>query len=94
VVEADAIIKNNYGIHCRPSALIVSKLQPFDAEIMVSVLGKHPEQVSAKNVLSLIGLGALYQDTVHITVSGENEEEILPKVVELFETNFDFSKDN
>ena len=87
MAKATARIANVNGIHCRPSAVIIGKTKGFDGTIKVSCKNGETDLAS---VIGLIGLGLEYEHEVNIEVEGENEEEFLKKLVDLFETEFDF----
>ena len=87
MVESKAIIQNEAGIHCRPSAILVKEGTAYDGEILVQAASGSCNLTSA---LDLIMLGLEKGTEISIQVSGPNEEEEARKLVELFETHFDF----
>ena len=87
MVEARAVIKNEAGIHCRPSAILVKEGCAYDGEILVEAASGTCTLTSA---LELIMLGLEKGTEITIQVSGPHEEDELKKLVELFETHFDF----
>lgn len=90
MTSRQAYITNRYGIHCRPSAIIVKEARKYDARI--SIIDHNGREADAKNALGLIGLGIVYGETVTIEVEGENEEALCDQMVKLLETNFDFER--
>ena len=88
MITKQAIVQNEYGIHCRPSALIVKEALAHSVDIVAGQPGEKP--VNVKSILSVVGLGLAHGTTVEIGVSGEDEEVICNRMVELFETRFDF----
>ena len=87
MAKATARIANVNGIHCRPSAVIIGKAKGYEGSIRVSSKNGETDLVS---VIGLIGLGLEHEHEVEIEVIGENEDETLKKLVDLFETEFDF----
>jgi phosphocarrier protein HPr len=87
MVEAKATIQNEAGIHCRPSAILVKEGIAYPGEILVTAEAGTCTLTSA---LELIMLGLEPQTEVKIQVSGPDEEVFCKKLVELFETHFDF----
>ena len=85
-----AYVINGYGIHCRPSAIIVKEARQYNADI--KVIGEDGHEADAKNSLELIGLAVTQGQTVTIQVSGENEEAVCDRMVDMFETNYDFER--
>ena len=87
MVETKAVIQNEAGIHCRPSAILVKEGCEYGGEILVQADSGTCNLTSA---LELIMLGLEQGAEISIRVSGPNEEEEARKLVELFETHFDF----
>jgi phosphocarrier protein len=90
MVEGETKVHNFYGIHARPSSIIVKEAIKFKSEIKVNAKsGEAP----ADEVLSLMSLGIEHGDVVRITAEGEDEQAALAKMLELFHHNFDFKRD-
>ena len=85
--EAKAVVQNEAGIHCRPSAILVKEGMAYSGEILITAESGTCTLTSA---LELIMLGLEPQTEVAIQVSGPDEEGFGKKLVELFETHFDF----
>jgi phosphotransferase system HPr (HPr) family protein len=90
MTTASATVRNEYGIHCRPSAVIVKESQKYPGRIEVETAGGHV--ADAKNMLAVIGLGIACGDRVTIRVEGPDEEVVCKRLVELFQTEFDFPR--
>ncbi|MCS6772300.1 MAG: HPr family phosphocarrier protein [Kiritimatiellae bacterium] len=82
-----AIVRNAAGIHCRPSACIVKAVIGYPGEIRV--LSPNGE-CDPRSIIALISLGLEEGTPVTIRVEGPDEEEQCRRLVELFETHFDF----
>jgi phosphocarrier protein len=85
--EATAVVQNEAGIHCRPSAILVQEGSTYSGEILVSAASGTCTLTSA---LELIMLGLEKGTEVKIQVQGPDEETMGRKLVELFEKHFDF----
>jgi phosphotransferase system HPr (HPr) family protein len=85
--EEKAVVQNEAGIHCRPSAILVKEGMGYSGEILVSTESGTCTLTSA---LELIMLGIEPQSEVVIQVTGPDEEIFCKKLVKLFETHFDF----
>ncbi|QBG49134.1 HPr family phosphocarrier protein [Verrucomicrobia bacterium S94] len=85
--EAKATIKNEAGIHCRPSAILVKEGSAYPGRILVTAPSGSCDLTSA---LECIMLGLEKGTEITIQVSGPDEEAFARKLVELFETHFDF----
>ena len=87
MIELSATIRNEQGIHCRPSARIVADALKVSCAVhVVSPSG----DADLRSLLSLVSLGLHEGDVVRIRVEGEDEEAVCRHFVELFETHFDF----
>ncbi len=87
MIERIAIIRNNQGIHCRPSAKIVTEASRFPC--VVRVIAESGD-ADLKSLLSLVSLGLQEGSRIRIQVSGPDEEAVCDRFVQLFETHFDF----
>ncbi|MDR0994216.1 MAG: HPr family phosphocarrier protein [Verrucomicrobiota bacterium] len=82
-----ATIANPQGIHCRPSALIVKEFMSYPGKITIT---NENGSVDLSSVLQLLSLEMHLGNTVVVTVEGENEEQVADRLLELFQTRFDF----
>ncbi|VGO13737.1 Phosphocarrier protein HPr [Pontiella desulfatans] len=85
--EAQAVVQNEAGIHCRPSAILVREGSAYSGEILVKAASGACTLTSA---LECIMLGLEKGAEVTIQVTGPDEDGFGKKLVELFETHFDF----
>ena len=82
-----AIIANSQGIHCLPSALIVKEFQGYPGTIRIS---NGHGSCDVSSVMQLLSLELHQSSKVKIEVAGENEAATADRLVELFQTHFDF----
>ncbi|OQW96521.1 MAG: hypothetical protein BWK77_04370 [Verrucomicrobia bacterium A1] len=87
MIERTATIQNSHGIHCRPSAVIIKASAAYPGEILVTA---ENGQCDLRSVMQLIALGLRQGSRVTIRVTGPDEEAFCGRLVELFETRFDF----
>ena len=85
--ETKAVIQNEAGIHCRPSALLVKAGMAYEGKIHVKAESGECDLCSA---LECIMLGLEQGTEVVIQVTGPNEEAQAHEIAALFETIFDF----
>lgn len=85
--EATATIQNADGIHCRPSVLIIKAVEDYEGEITVC---NEIHSTDLRSVMSLMTLGLRPGDSVSVQVTGPDAESMCRRIVELFETHFDF----
>lgn len=82
-----ATIKNEAGIHCRPTAVIIKTAAEYDGTITVN--GEHGS-ATLESALELMMLALSHGDSVSIDVEGPDEEAVAQQFKELFEFLFDF----
>lgn len=87
MVEVKAVIKNEAGIHCRPTALITQAAAGYKSTVTVSApFG----QCQLGSALELMMLGLELGTQISIQAEGSDEAAAAAKFKELFETEFDF----
>lgn len=87
MVEVKAVIQNEAGIHCRPSAILVKEGSSYEGQILVTAPSGSCDLTSA---LECIMLGMEQGAEIAIQVTGPDEEAYARKLADLFETHFDF----
>ena len=80
-------IRNELGIHVRPSGLIIQETMNYSGTILLKSKGLEME---LNSIMDLLALGLVKGDDLEITVSGEDEESFSTKLADLFSYNFDF----
>lgn len=88
MVNRKVIVKNEAGIHCRPSSRIMQKvLEHQDCNFKIETAKGETDLTS---ILSLMSLGLEQGDEVNVFVSGENEQVVCDELADLFSFSFDF----
>lgn len=87
MIEMTATVQNAQGIHCRPSAVIMKEAASYAGTIGIT---GNSRTCNLRSVMELLALGLHQGSTVTIQVSGPDEEAFCRRLVELFETHFDF----
>jgi phosphocarrier protein len=72
------------GIHARPAGLLVKEAKQYGAAITITKDGKSAD---AKKLMMLMGLGVKKDDTVTVSVEGEDEDAVVAKIEEFFKNN-------
>lgn len=80
-----ATVKNRLGLHTRPATAIVKLLQNCRSDVSFT---HKKDTINAKSILSILMLAARKNSKILITVDGEDAEEILVKILELFDGEF------
>jgi len=89
VIRVQATVRNERGIHCRPSTVIAKDLKGYPGRIRV--LGDEGE-CDPRSVMEIMGLALEPGSAVWIEVDGPDERALCDHVLELFETQFDFPR--
>ena len=87
MIEKAATIRNGQGIHCRPSARIVTEATRYPGKIRVF---SEAGEADLRSLLSLVSLGLQEGAVVRVRVEGDDEEAVCDRFVALMETHFDF----
>ena len=91
MTEKEVTVKNQDGIHCRPSSVIMTAVQKFpDCSFHLNT-SKGDAELSS--ILSLISLGLAKGDSVVLRVEGPGEEDACEEIAGLFEYEFDFPRE-
>jgi len=81
-----ARITNPSGLHARPAAQVVARLQPLDADVAMEVNGRRAD---ARSITSTLGLGASVGDDITITANGPDAEAALEAVLAIVTSGSD-----
>ena len=73
-------ITNPSGLHARPPAQVVAKLQALTAEITIAVNGRRAD---ARSITAVLGLGAAVGDELTITARGGDAQAALDAVLSI-----------
>ena len=79
-------IRNQYGIHARPAALIVKTASRYLSEIFVE---KDGNRVSGKSIMGLMTLEASRGSRLLFEADGPDAEEALDQLEQLVNRKFD-----
>ena len=79
-------IRNQYGIHARPAALLVKTAARFDVDVTVE---KDGNTVSGKSIMGLMTLEASRGSKLKVSASGMGAAQLLDELQALFESGFD-----
>ncbi|MCK5834457.1 MAG: HPr family phosphocarrier protein [Lentisphaeria bacterium] len=90
MITKETKIVNAYGIHCRPSAVILDEVSKFeDNSISISTPNG---DCDLSSIIALLALGLKEHDLISINVDGPDAEKVADEMVELFQRDFDFKR--
>jgi len=88
VAFQEVIISNKLGLHARPAMQFVDVANQFKSEVKVIKGGDEPADADGKSVMQMIILAATEGTKMRIDAQGEDAEEAVTKLVQLFEDKF------
>ncbi len=78
-------VSNEYGLHARPSTILVKKATQFRSDFKIR---KEEIVVNGKSLLGVLTLAAAYGTELDLIADGIDEEELIKEVEELFISGF------
>lgn len=84
-MEKILTIKNESGLHARPSGMLAKTASSFKSNIILESSGKN---INAKSIMSIMSSGLMHNNQVKLIVTGEDENEAFNAIVDLFESGF------
>ena len=79
-------VRNENGIHARPSAVLVQTLKPFAAKITVENLERGTAPANAKSTMKVVALGASKGARLRFVAEGEDAQQAMETLAKAFET--------
>lgn len=86
MIDKTFIIKNKLGLHARPAAMFVQLTTRFSSSVKVI---KGDQQVDGKSIMGLMMLAAEKGSKLKIIIDGNDENQLLREIEDLFDSNFD-----
>jgi len=87
-VSRDIVVSNKLGLHARPAMQFVDLANQFKSDVLVKKGGEEPAEADGKSVMQMIILAATEGTPLTIQATGEDAEQAVSKLVELFESKF------
>lgn len=87
MAEITLVIKNKVGLHARPASLFVQTANKFKSDIRVTNTSNNTT-ANAKSILNILTLGANQGCEINMKAEGEDADQALVALKELFDTNF------
>jgi multiphosphoryl transfer protein len=85
--EASILVRNAIGLHARPAARFVEAVRRFDADVFVAKAGGGAP-VRATSLTNVVALGARFGDTLLVTASGPQADDVLLALARLADEGF------
>jgi phosphocarrier protein len=85
MIEKILTVTNKLGIHARPAGMIVDITGPAKSDVYIVFEGT---KANAKSILNVMMLAIPLGSEVRFEVDGEDEQEVVQKLEQLFHDNF------
>jgi phosphocarrier protein HPr len=84
----EIIVQNSLGLHARPAMQFVDLANQFKSDVKVFKGGEEPGEADGKSVMQMIILAATQGTSLRIEATGEDAQEAVSKLAELFDEKF------
>ena len=84
----EIIVSNSMGLHARPAMQFVDLANQFSSSITVHKPGDEATVADGKSVMQMIVLEATQGTPLRIEADGDDAEQAVQKLAELFESKF------
>jgi phosphocarrier protein len=84
----DIVVCNKLGLHARPAMQFVDLANQFKSDVTVHKFGEEPGTADGKSVMQMIILAATEGTPLKIEAAGDDADEAVRKLAELFESKF------
>lgn len=85
MIDTTIDVVNKLGLHARASGKLIEVTTRFQSSIQI---GKDDKLVDAKNILSLLMLGAGKGTTLRLVIEGSDQNQALVEIQALFAAKF------
>ena len=85
-VACELVVRNKYGIHARPAAMLVKVASAFESDITIQ---NRDVKVSGKSIMGLMTLEAGCGSEVTVSAEGVDARQAIDEIKKLFDQKFD-----
>ena len=85
-IEAVFVIKNEHGLHARPSAVLVNEVKKYNASVAVQNLDRHSQLVSAKSLMKIVALGVVKGTRLRFVATGDEAQQAIDGISAVIES--------
>lgn len=85
MISTEVTISNRLGLHARPAAKLVHLAAEGKSDVF---LIKGNQRINARSILGVMLLAAEYGSSLRLEVHGDDEREILDRLVQLIQNKF------
>ncbi len=85
IIEEEVEVINKMGLHARAAAKLVQLTNRFKSDIIISL---NDLQINGKSIMGIMLLAATKGTKLNISINGDDAEEMMKSIKELFENKF------
>lgn len=85
-IEAVFVIKNEQGLHARPSAILVNEVKKYNASVAVQNLDRNSQLVSAKSLMKIVALGVVKGTRLRFVAAGDEAQQAIDGIGAVIES--------
>lgn len=86
MISKELTVANKLGLHARAAAKLVALASNFASEISIQ---KGSRKINGKSIMGVMMLAASQHTAVNITIDGEDEQQAMTEIENLFNNLFD-----
>ncbi len=86
MISKDLTVANKLGLHARAAAKLVALASNFASEITIQKEGR---KINGKSIMGVMMLAASQHSIVNIVIDGEDEQQAMTQIENLFNNLFD-----
>ena len=86
-------IRNEHGLHARPSAVLVNEVKKYNASVAVQNLDRDSQLVSAKSLMKIVALGVVKGHRLRFVASGEEAQQAIDGIGAVIESGLGEGKE-
>ena len=85
-IESVFVIKNEHGLHTRPSAVLVNEVKKYNASVAVQNLDRNSQLVSAKSLMKIVALGVVKGTRLRFVATGDEAQQAIDGIGAVIES--------
>ena len=86
MISKDLTVANKLGLHARAAAKLVALASNFASEISIQ---KGERKINGKSIMGVMMLAASQNTIVNVSIDGEDEQQAMTEIEQLFTNLFD-----
>ena len=70
-------VRNEHGLHARPSAVLVNEVKKFTSKLRCKILLEKPHPISAKSLMKIVALGVTQGHRLRFVAEGDDAKQAI-----------------